>query len=213
MSLNDPKWGRGGNAVAPTARTTTAKTEPRREPELRPQRPQRPSGDGPPDLDELWRDFNRRLSGLFGRRGARRGGSGGNGGRFGGFTPDGKGAGFGLAAVLAVIALIWLGSGFYIVPEGQVSVVTTFGKASDQTTVSRISLATAVADTKRRAGGHLVAAPSRGRHTRPSRTIERSTDAVGRREHRRHPVRSAVSNQRYRRARLSVQQPQSRPRR
>ena len=22
--------------------------------------------DGPPDLDELWRDFNRRLSGLFG---------------------------------------------------------------------------------------------------------------------------------------------------
>ena len=60
--------------------------------------------------------------------------AGGNGGRFGGFTPDGKGAGFGLVAVLAVIALIWLGSGFYIVPEGQVGVVTTFGKASDQTT-------------------------------------------------------------------------------
>jgi hypothetical protein len=23
-------------------------------------------GDGPPDLDELWRDFNRKLGGLFG---------------------------------------------------------------------------------------------------------------------------------------------------
>ncbi len=23
-------------------------------------------GDGPPDLDELWRDFNKKLSGLFG---------------------------------------------------------------------------------------------------------------------------------------------------
>jgi hypothetical protein len=25
--------------------------------------------DGPPDLDELWRDFNRKLSGLFGGKG------------------------------------------------------------------------------------------------------------------------------------------------
>ena len=26
-------------------------------------------GDGPPDLDELWRDFNKKLSGLFGGKG------------------------------------------------------------------------------------------------------------------------------------------------
>ncbi len=130
MSLNDPKWGRG----ASNGSDDEGKEEPRPEPEAKPQRPQRPS-DGPPDLDELWRDFNRRLSNLFGRRNARRGGSGNNNGsRFGGFSPDGKGAGLGLAAVLAVIALIWLGSGFYIVPEGQVGVVTTFGKASDTTT-------------------------------------------------------------------------------
>ena len=31
---------------------------------------QRP--DGPPDLDELWRDFNRKLSGLFGGKGGGR---------------------------------------------------------------------------------------------------------------------------------------------
>src|SRR5664279_4199054 len=36
--------------------------------------------DGPPDLDELWRDFNRKLSGLFGRGGAKRGGGGDSGG-------------------------------------------------------------------------------------------------------------------------------------
>ena len=55
------------------------------------------------------------------------------GGGFGGLRPNGKGAGIGLSAVLAVIALIWLGSGFYIVPEGQVGVVTTFGKYSETT--------------------------------------------------------------------------------
>ena len=31
--------------------------------------------DGPPDLDELWRDFNRKLSGLFGGKGGKGGGS------------------------------------------------------------------------------------------------------------------------------------------
>ncbi|MGZ8268387.1 MAG: protease modulator HflK N-terminal domain-containing protein, partial [Burkholderiales bacterium] len=40
MSLNDPQWGR------------------------------RPGGgnQGPPDLEELWRNFNRKLEGLFSRR-------------------------------------------------------------------------------------------------------------------------------------------------
>ena len=38
-------------------------------------------GDGPPDLDELWRDFNRKLSGLFGGKGGgQRGGGSGDGG-------------------------------------------------------------------------------------------------------------------------------------
>ena len=52
---------------------------------------------GPPDLDELWRDFNRKLSGLLSGRGGR-GSSGGNGssdGPSGGGKPDLKGAGVG----------------------------------------------------------------------------------------------------------------------
>ena len=92
-------------------------------------------GDGPPDLDELWRDFNRKLSGLFGGKGGGRGGSGGNGSGDGGgngpnFQPDIKSAGIGFGLVAGVVALIWLGSGFFIVQAGQQAVVTSFGKYS-----------------------------------------------------------------------------------
>jgi membrane protease subunit HflK len=84
--------------------------------------------DGPPDLDELWRDFNRKLSGLFGGKG----GSGGRGEPEGGpsFQPDMKSAGIGAGLIVAVVVLVWLGSGFFIVQEGQQAVVTTFGKYS-----------------------------------------------------------------------------------
>jgi len=90
-------------------------------------------GDGPPDLDELWRDFNRKLSGLFGGKGgpARGNGSSDNGGGGGpNFQPDMKNAGIGAGLVAGVVALIWLGSGFFIVQEGQQAVVTSFGKYS-----------------------------------------------------------------------------------
>lgn len=85
--------------------------------------------EGPPDLDELWRDFNRKLSGLFGGKG---GGPRGNGSGDGGpnFQPDMKSAGIGVGLIAGVVALIWLGSGFFIVQEGQQAVVTSFGKYS-----------------------------------------------------------------------------------
>jgi membrane protease subunit HflK len=119
MSLNDPQWGRGGGS--------SGNDDGPREGE---RRPQRPADDGPPDLDELWRDFNRRLNNLFGGRGGN-GGGGRRGGGFGRFRPGGKGSSIGLGAILLVIGLIWLGSGFYIVPEGQLGVVTTFGKYTE----------------------------------------------------------------------------------
>jgi len=91
--------------------------------------------DGPPDLDELWRDFNRKLSGLFGSKsgsGVRKNGSGDPGGGGGGpnFQPDMRSAGIGAGLIAGVVALIWLGSGFFIVQEGQQAVVTSFGKYS-----------------------------------------------------------------------------------
>ena len=98
MSLNDPQWGkRGGN-----------------------------SG-GPPDLDEIWRNVNRRLSDLFGRRG-------------GGDSPPGETrpprAGLPLSGVgllVALVLIVWLASGFYIVDEGRRGVVTRFGKFTETT--------------------------------------------------------------------------------
>jgi modulator of FtsH protease HflK len=87
-------------------------------------------GDGPPDLDELWRDLNKKLGGLFGGKGqAPRGnGSGDSGGPS--FQPDPKSAGIGALLISAVVLLIWLGSGFFIVQEGEQAVVTSFGKYS-----------------------------------------------------------------------------------
>jgi len=86
-------------------------------------------GEGPPDLDQLWRDFNQRLNGLFGG-GKNRGSNPGGGGNGGG---DMKGAGFTFGAVASVAALVWLASGAFIVQEGQTGVVTTFGKFSHVT--------------------------------------------------------------------------------
>ena len=85
-------------------------------------------GDGPPDLDELWRDFNKKLSGLFGGKGG--GSRTPNPGDGGNFQPDMKSAGIGVGLVAGVAALLWLGSGFFIVQEGQQAVVTSFGKYS-----------------------------------------------------------------------------------
>ena len=100
MSLNDPNWGRGGG--------------------------NRPGGGngGPPDLDELWRNFNRKLNDLFGRR---RPGSEpparGNG-------PSNASIGGGAGIVAGIVLAVWLASGFYIVVEGQRGVVLTFGQYS-----------------------------------------------------------------------------------
>ncbi len=87
--------------------------------------------EGPPDLDELWRDFNRKLSGMFGGKGGgpRRpektpDGSGGGPS----FQPDMKSAGIGIGLIAGVVALVWLGSGVFIVQEGQQAVVTSFGR-------------------------------------------------------------------------------------
>jgi len=82
--------------------------------------------EGPPDLEEMWRDFTRKLSSFFGV-GKKGGGDPGNGG---GFQPDARSAGVGVALVGLIVVAVWLFSGSFIVQEGQKAVVTTFGKYS-----------------------------------------------------------------------------------
>jgi modulator of FtsH protease HflK len=104
MSLNDPNWGRGGNRG-----------------------PQGPGGgnQGPPDLDELWRNFNRRLSDLFSRRP--------RGPDEPPRPPSARGLGGGAGVIVALVVGVWLASGFYIVVEGTRGVVLTFGKFAKET--------------------------------------------------------------------------------
>lgn len=85
--------------------------------------------DGPPDLDELWRDFNRKLGGLFGgKAGGRRPEPESSGGPS--FQPDMKSAGIGAGLIALVVLVVWAGSGFFIVQEGHQAVVSTFGRFS-----------------------------------------------------------------------------------
>ncbi|NEX62626.1 FtsH protease activity modulator HflK [Noviherbaspirillum galbum] len=105
FNLNDPRWGRGSQDNDQDGK--------------------RPANDGPPDLDQLWRDFNLRLNRLLGGKGGR--------GDGGGFGPDMRGAGIGIGLIAAIILFLWLVSGFFIVQEGQTGVVMTFGKFSHTT--------------------------------------------------------------------------------
>ena len=108
MSLNDPNWGRGnrgpdGSRGGPGG-----------------------GNQGPPDLDELWRNFNRRLNELFRRRPR---GAGDEPPR----PPSGARIGGGASALIALVLAVWLASGFYIVVEGQRGIVLTFGRFAKET--------------------------------------------------------------------------------
>lgn len=75
---------------------------------------------GPPDLEELLRKLNAKVAAMMGGKN-----TGGNGGGTGSSMPN-VGGGLGLIAIIA--ALIWMGSGFYIVDASQRGVVLRFGK-------------------------------------------------------------------------------------
>ncbi|WP_323118738.1 FtsH protease activity modulator HflK [Burkholderia alba] len=111
LSINDPRWGRGdSNGDKPRANE--------------PKRPEGRDGDGPPDLDEMWRNFNRRLSGLFGGKG--------KGGGNNGFRPDnGRTARIGVGIIAGVVIAVYLGSGIFVVQDGQTGVVLQLGQYKD----------------------------------------------------------------------------------
>ncbi|NBQ69625.1 MAG: protease modulator HflK, partial [Nitrosomonadaceae bacterium] len=89
MGLNDPQWGKN-------------------------------KGDsGPPDLDDVLRNVNKKINNIFGQK---KGGGGDDGS--GSNTPSPKPqSGSSIAMILGLLAVVWSASGFYIVDEGHRGVV------------------------------------------------------------------------------------------
>ena len=163
FSVNDPGWGNShnangskdakdgqGNDQAPKADPGNGNQPADAQPKNSPVSPPAAKPDGPPDLDELWRDFNDRIAGIFG--GKKKPGSssvpkskpsstdipppserGGQGGGNNGGTPifEFKNPFSSKASILLAAAgvfFIWICSGFFIIQEGQAGVIMTFGK-------------------------------------------------------------------------------------
>jgi modulator of FtsH protease HflK len=148
MSLNDPQWGRKGNdkpvagSDKPSAPPPSGNGDGENGAPPPPSEPPRNSGggggrkpDGPPDLDEILKKANEKISGLFGNKsgGKRPNSSGGGGGpSMPSISPQFAAGGMLIAAFIAVG--LWLASGFYQIVEGQRGVVLRFGKFSKETT-------------------------------------------------------------------------------
>ena len=107
MSLNDPQWGNRGNDNGGGKRPNQ----------------------GPPDLEELWRDLNRRLSGIFDKRSG--GGNGGDNKPPVEFSP--RFLGGGITMLVGLVLVVWLASGFYIVDASQRGLVLQFGRYKEST--------------------------------------------------------------------------------
>jgi membrane protease subunit HflK len=114
FNLNDGRWGRHDHGHSgPQSHPEEAKS----------QSPQ----SGPPDLEELWRDFNQKLGRMLGSKKAGSGDHGVPNGPTEPGTPRFKGSALGSLVVSALIVL-WICSGFFIVQEGQQAVITQFGR-------------------------------------------------------------------------------------
>lgn len=107
LSLNDPQWGRGSQNDNKDGKKPN---------------------EGPPDIEQAWRDFTQKLNRFLNGKGSSGGGNGG------GFDGDSASAKIGVGVIVAVFIFIWLVSSFFIVKEGQTAVITTFGKYSHSTT-------------------------------------------------------------------------------
>ena len=82
------------------------------------------NNEGPPDLDEVLRDLSQKINNLFGKKGGNNNSN---------QAPSGKGMDVPVLPIVAVIATIWLATGFYIVDQGSVGVLQRFGKFTTTT--------------------------------------------------------------------------------
>ena len=78
---------------------------------------------GPPDLDEVFKNLQKKFGSLFGGKGRRSGGGG----------TGISGGGFGIGVVIAILLVFWIATGFYKVEEAERAVVLRFGKHVETT--------------------------------------------------------------------------------
>ncbi len=97
MGLNDPQWGR------------------------------KKGNSGPPDLDDVLRNVNKKISDIFGQR---KGDGNDGGSRGSGPRQYSSGS---IILIIGLLLVVWAGSGFYIVNEGHRGVVLRFGQFVDTT--------------------------------------------------------------------------------
>lgn len=72
---------------------------------------------GPPDLDEVFKNLQKKFGSLFGGKGGRSGGGAGV-----------SGGGFGIGLVIIILLIFWMATGFYKVEEAERGVVLRFGE-------------------------------------------------------------------------------------
>jgi len=81
------------------------------------------NNEGPPDLDEVFRDLSQKINNLFGK-------GGGNSN----IPPsDNKTMDFPIVPIVMLVVAIWMATGFYIVDQGSLGVEQRFGKYVDTT--------------------------------------------------------------------------------
>jgi membrane protease subunit HflK len=85
--------------------------------------------DGPPDLDELFKDIKDKVNKMFNVKSNNNGG----GNRFDNNSSKKAGEPLPVTPILVIIALVWIASGFYIVDQGQRGVVLLFGQNKEVT--------------------------------------------------------------------------------
>ena len=82
------------------------------------------NNEGPPDLDQVMRDLSRKINTLFGKAGGTPPNRPSNNQPR---SPNGSDVNFPILPIIAVIILVWVATGFYIVDQGSLGVVKRFG--------------------------------------------------------------------------------------
>ncbi|MDG1096457.1 MAG: FtsH protease activity modulator HflK [Methylophilaceae bacterium] len=81
------------------------------------------NNEGPPDLDEVFRDLNQKINNLFGKGGGK-----------GNIPPStNEPINLPILPIIVVILLVWLATGFYIVDQGSLGVKQRFGQYVEST--------------------------------------------------------------------------------